>query len=163
MASAAVIAHHSPGRTRFRLPEHRYDNQFLEHAASALRDCEGVESVSVSPATGSLLVLHVMDLDALLRYADEHGLFQAVPSAAIEAREAVLHSVAQRLASVDDRLLERSQGKYGVRGLAFYGLVGSMVYQLYRGNVLPAAETLLHHALGVLAKSQSAAASNKSS
>jgi hypothetical protein len=56
------IAHTLPGRTRLRFPALRGDPTASEHIADALAAMPGVREVHVRPFTGSILVIHELDL-----------------------------------------------------------------------------------------------------
>jgi hypothetical protein len=53
------------------------------------------------------------------------------------------------LSRLDDKLRGASGQRWGVAGLAFYGLVGASVWQLLQGRVLPPTITLAFQALNV--------------
>jgi heavy-metal-associated domain-containing protein len=146
-SEVAVLTHKSPGRTRLRIPARRNDEDYFASLAQALRQCPGVQRVETNPRTAGVLLLHNVELEAIFVYAEQRELFNRPRNI---ASEWVLEAVAQQLAHVDDRLLQRSSGRWGLSSLAFYGLIAATGYQLYRGNVLPAAETLLQHTLKLL-------------
>jgi hypothetical protein len=56
------IAHTVPGRTRLRFPALRGDTPAGERIADALAALPGVRAVHVRPFTGSILVLHELEL-----------------------------------------------------------------------------------------------------
>jgi heavy-metal-associated domain-containing protein len=56
MGSQAHIAHHVPGRLRFRIPDAKGNPERLEQARTALEVLEGVRSVDVNPLTGSVVI-----------------------------------------------------------------------------------------------------------
>jgi hypothetical protein len=56
MGSQAHIAHHVPGRLRFRIPDAKGNPERLEQARAALEVLEGVRSVEVNSFTGSVII-----------------------------------------------------------------------------------------------------------
>lgn len=147
MLEVAALVHKSPGRARLRIARRRNDADYFAALAQVLGECAGVEHVEANPRTASVLVLHTTELGAIFSYAEQRELF-ARPT--VTANEWVLETVADRMSAMDERLLERSDGQWGLSSLAFYGLLAATGYQVYRGNLLPAAETLLQHTLKLL-------------
>ena len=145
MAERTVLAHSSPGRARLRIGARRKDAAFFAELVRGLAQAPGVEHVSANPLTGSVLLLHGGELETIFAYAEQHQLF-ARPQASV-AHDDVLEAVAHSLGVLDDRLLEQSEGRWGLSRLGFYALVAAASYQVYRGQIFPAAETLLQHAL----------------
>lgn len=55
--------HRTPGRIRVRIPSAKGDTEFLEEARAALAALPGVIEVSSNPLTGSLLILHLPEVE----------------------------------------------------------------------------------------------------
>ncbi len=146
-APLAHVVHETRGRTRVRVRSKRHDPEYFEHARATLTECADVESVSANPITGSLLILHDSTTENILRLAQEQGLFVTEKTT---EHDAALNPLQRRVAHFDEVLQERSDGRWGLKTLAFYGLLGAAVYQAYRGHVLPAAEALFQQALNLL-------------
>ena len=147
MPELAVLAHQSHGRVRLRFASRRGDEAFFSALGTGLLECPGVEQVLANTRTASVLVLHRTELEKVFDFAEERQLFLR-PKA--PANRWLLDSVNDQITALDDRLLDRSEGRWGLSSLAFYGLLAATGYQIYRGNLLPAAETLVQHALKVL-------------
>jgi hypothetical protein len=144
-APKAMLAHETPGRTRLRIADKIGDRDYFERMRQALSSCPGVRHVSVSPLTGSLLVMHGNELAIVREFARERDLFEVV-AAAQPLPFTHLKGEVQRL---DDRLRTASGERWGVAGLTFYGLVGASLWQLVQGRVFPPSITLAFQALNL--------------
>ncbi|MFI5307863.1 MAG: HMA2 domain-containing protein [Polyangiales bacterium] len=150
MSETALLAHASTGRTRLRIPSRRNDEDYFAALSRALSECPGIDHVEANPRTGSVLLLHTAERAEIFAYAEQRQLFVRP---ALAQSEWVLDVVNDRMAELDGRLLERSEGKWGLSSLGFYGLLAATGLQIYRGNLWPAAETLLQHTLKLLESS----------
>ena len=100
----ARIAHATARRVRLRVPSRKGDAGFFEEVARRLHECAAVEDVAINPRTGSVLVRHRGDFDAVTAHATSRGLFSveridgecAAPSDAL----AVLRAPAGAIAAV---------------------------------------------------------------
>ena len=114
-----------------------------------LGKCEGIESLQVNPLTGSVLLLHHVDLSIIARCAEQGEVFllaQPVPALP------VTQQIAVHFHSLDQRLQRTSGGKLDLGAAAFFGLTLAASYQLLRRNVWPAGVTLLWYAASLLPK-----------
>lgn len=150
MPPSAHIAHRMPGRLRLRVAERRGDEAWFRGAVAQLRECPTVSDVSASPVTGSLLVRHDgPDIDVIQSYARALELFEvaqdpAPPAAHTAAPDSLIRG---RLVDADRWVRRESANGTDLRSLALVGLLGASVWQALRGQVLPAAGTLLWYAL----------------
>jgi hypothetical protein len=155
MTARAILVHHIAGRTRFRIPDKRGDTAYLAGVSEQLRHCPGVTSVTSSATTGSVLVVHeTADADVLLAYARTLDLFEVLerPAAAVEKNRAPAEIVNDSLQRVDDWVRAETGLRTDLRSLALTGLIGAAVWQMLRGQLLPAAGTLIWYALSVAAE-----------
>jgi hypothetical protein len=159
MLPEAAIVHSLPGRTRVRVEERRHDAVYFAHVAEQLRQCPSVVDVTVTPVTGSVLILHEgTDRDTIAGYAKAFELFDLVLPAA-RAPEAELlpdQIVLERLHRVDRWMRQQSDGGADLRSMALIALLAGAVWQLARGQVLPAGATLLWYALALTRERKSA-------
>jgi hypothetical protein len=149
---AAAVVHETPGRSRLRVAEKRGDRAYFEAAQRVLSGCPGVRRVSVSPLTGSLLVLHAGELAAVVSFARDRAIFE-LAAAPLPDTFASIEAEVRRL---DTKLRAGSQERWGVAGLTFYGLVGAGLWQLVQGRVLPPTVTLLFQAFNVFKQAREA-------
>lgn len=144
------VVHALPGRLRLRIPEHRNEPDYFAALEEQLGGCPGVTALRSNHRTGSVLVHHDPghDMDAILRWAAEHGLFttegQPAPSPTLRA-------VAQRgLARLDLRLLDQSGGTTDTPSLLMVVLLVLTLVQAARGQVLGSASTMLWYAFTLM-------------
>jgi hypothetical protein len=147
-----MLVHHIAGRTRFRILEKRGDSAYFANVTEQLGQCPGVSSVIASEVTGSVLVLHeAPEPDVLVAYARTFELFN-LPAATVPAvhagrppAELITHS----LGHLDQWIRAETGSCTDLRSLVLTGLIGAAVWQTLRGQLLPAAATLIWYALSV--------------
>jgi hypothetical protein len=158
----AVIAHVSRGRVRLKIPAKKRDAGFFSHLEHFLSRLPGVEEVKVNPLTGSIVVVHSLnltsreDLDSLAASSSMSGLFtlatpdiqQAPPRA-----EPLARILAARLATLNEHVKGLTGGMVDVPTLAIASLVAVSIRQLREGVVFIPAVTALWYA-GSLLKDQ---------
>jgi hypothetical protein len=160
MLPDAEIIHALPGRARLRVGARRRDSEWLAAAAAALRNAPGVEDVTASALTGSLLVRHRGELEEVVKWAETQELFRVVQPAEASRSDAAAPAAdephAARLLTplLDPRILrllgQRVAGRVAAESdprqvaAAVLALLGAL--QMARGQVLPAAVTLLTEA-----------------
>jgi hypothetical protein len=153
MTPEASIVHHLPGRTRFRVAAKRGDADYFSRLREQLGQCPGVLSVTTSAVTGSVLVIHeAADSDTLLSYARTFELFElAVENAgAVERVRSPAEILTHNLERMDRWVRTETRQTTDLRSLALTGLIGAAVWQALRGQVFPAAATLVWYAITVV-------------
>jgi hypothetical protein len=154
MTPAGLLVHHIPGRTRFRIPVKRGDRAYFANLTEQLGQCPGVGAVTASEVTGSVLVLHeAADPDVLVSYARTFDLFD-VPDA-LSGGEAIrppAEILNLSLGHVDEWIRTHTRRGTDLRSVALTGLVGAAIWQMLRGQTLPAAATLIWYALTVASR-----------
>jgi hypothetical protein len=139
MATDVEVVHVSPGRIRLLYPSGKGDAQALEALASRIRAIPGVTGTRTRTVTGSVLVLHE---------ANEQALLFGAMAAGVSPRPPTVPSLDSTL----DRLREVERRIRSVRGfdeLAFTAFVLAGVVQLARGQLLMPAATAFWYALSV--------------
>jgi copper chaperone CopZ len=74
----SYYVHNVPGRLRVRLPMVKNNPSKEEHVRSILRDVKGVETISVNPMTGSVVVNYdpeVLTYENILEILKEYNYF----------------------------------------------------------------------------------------
>lgn len=132
---AASICSETPGRLRLRLERAGRNEEALFAIAKTLRSAPGVESVTASPVTGALLIVHHGDSRQVLDYARQHQLLSP-----IKAPPTQLRPSAQATNDARDML-----AKMGA--LTLFGLA---LYQAQRGKFLPAGLPMVFQGLSFL-------------
>ncbi|MFP4359677.1 MAG: hypothetical protein ACLFTG_03210 [Alphaproteobacteria bacterium] len=134
---AAHVVHRVPGRLRLRIAGKRGDRAWFDEAATTLAMLAGVEEVATSPRTGSIMLRHSRAAEDVLGAAVARGLFQLRHGDLAEG-------------SAAERLRAAAAGLTASEGLALV-LTLAALRQLWRGQILPPAVTLLAYAATVLA------------
>lgn len=136
-APAAHVVHRVPGRLRLRIDGKRGDQAWFDEAATTLAMLAGVEEVATSPRTSSIMLRHSRTAEDVLAAAVARGLFQLTDADLAEG-------------SAADRLRAAAASLSASEGLALV-LTLAALRQLWRGQILPPAVTLLAYAATVLA------------
>lgn len=105
----AHVAHHVKGRIRVRLPKAKRDISLLESVQRAITPMEGVDSVEINPATGSVVIHYDAakheDFHAVLsKHAEHKDLFMLAPPEVGDVDE-----MAKRIEEEAEFLSERSE------------------------------------------------------
>ncbi len=156
-----------PGRLRVRVPDRRRDAAFFAAAAAHLAACPGITAVEANALTGSLLIAHTVDAEAIDGYAHAGKLFTlAAPSGTAAAAGApvtppvtppltppVSPPSEQWLAAIVDfnrRFTTASEGRGDLRTMlaAFFLMVA--IVQAARGRLAMPAFSALWYALRAL-------------
>lgn len=141
----ARVVHSIPGRTRLRTGI-KADGAALAELRSALEGAPGVNSVRVSPTTGSVVVEHEGVIGEVLRAAEARGALLLEQ----ERSESYLATLNRALLESDRRLKAASRGKLDLETLSFFGFVAGGVYQVFNRHALPAGVTLLRYAIELI-------------
>ncbi len=139
----AQVCHQIPGRFRVKVPGRRRDEVYFLNARECILRCEGVISVATQPLTASLLIRHAGNIGAIVRYAQEQGLFRLVGNAAPTPVQAGLPGARQ---SLDDDSPPLESGALNVDGVLVAMLAGLGIYQALRGDIMAPAITLFWYA-----------------
>ena len=149
MPPQVEIAHRSPGRLRIRVVE-RGDRRIFDQLRAGLDVCPGVEQLDVNPRTGSVLIHHEADSDAIVDYALTHELFaNAAPRSSRHSSPS--GAARSALRAVDVQLRQRTEGRWNLREVGFVALAGAGLLQLASRNIWPAGITLFWYATTLLA------------
>jgi hypothetical protein len=141
-----TVVHTMTGRTRLRSRAQRGNPEWFARAAAVLSECPTVGLVETNARTGSILVRHSGELREVLEFARTRALFEPPPV----PLAGPLASIRRSIRELDARVDERTNGEWNLNGLLFYGLLGASVYQIARGDLFPAAGTLVLQAMNVL-------------
>lgn len=150
----AEVAHVLPGRLRVRVPSRQRDATWFAEAVHVLETMPGTGPVTGNPVSASLLILHREPTERVLAFARAQGLFDADVATAhaigFPPTRAFSHEVKDRLEQADLALRFASGGRSDLRSAAFATLVVGAAVQAVRGQLLPAAGTLVAYALAML-------------
>lgn len=98
---------------------------------------------------GSILLLHELDLPALIGFLGHHGIELRKDQPRRPAKP-LSEAILSRIEEANRDLSERTEGAVDLGSLAFVGLVGLGTAQIFRGQVLSPAATLFQIAMSSL-------------
>lgn len=140
------MAHATSGRTRLRLAR-AADAARLQDLVDAAAGCAGVSRVVGRPNTGSLIVEHAGDAEALLSALETLGVAKRLaPPPAVPLDQAARLG----LARVDAEIGRQTDGALGFRSALAAALILAAAFQASRGRVAGPATTLVMSALSLL-------------
>ena len=142
-APLARVVHSIPGRARLRATDIKGDAGALDVLRTAIESAPGVRNVSVRVLTGSLVVEHDGNLDALMHELESRGALRIET----EVREHYLAHIHRALADSDERMRRLSNGRVDMETVTFFGFVAGGIYQMFNNHGLPAGVTLLRYAV----------------
>lgn len=134
MLPIAFLEHELPGRMRLRVPSMRGDPSFFQNAVRDLADRPFIHALRVNPDTGSILISHSGDTDAIRASAAERGIFD------LRLQES------GRLPDPCERAADGGAVEPSLLNAAAAALVGLGVYQIVRGDPLGTATESFWHA-----------------
>jgi hypothetical protein len=132
MIPDAHIAHSSPGRIRVKIPAHRGNTVVLEGLCGHLRNYPGVSSAAANPITGSILILHETDPEAIMAYARTQGLFS--PQGEVRRKPEVQRIITSSVSSADRSLRRLTSGDMDIRMLSVLFLIAAGLFDLLQGS-----------------------------
>lgn len=151
MLPEAHVAHRMSRRLRIKVPSRKGDTAYFSALRVQLTNCPGVQEITVSPQTGSALVLHDCETSEIFAYAKKNELF--VRRRTAPRRKTLFHSVADTFQGYDRNLKTLTGGEVDISSLVFLSLLVSGIYQIAKGNVvMPAWYTAFYYALGVFTR-----------
>ena len=154
MPAPAHVVSHTPRRVRIRVPSRRHDGEFFELAKVLFASLPGVESVEANPLTGSLLVHHDTDLEAIAAHGLENDLFELAAPALLG--RPLPGRVTAAYSRANAGLKRATGGEMDIPSLALMALLGLGAYQIAAGELAaPPAHIALWYALAILWQTRS--------
>lgn len=156
MLPNAFITHATQGRVRIKIPDRKGDSTYfssLKEKLVGLSELPGIQRVEANPMTGSILVLHALDLQAtdlemVAQYGEFNNLFclrLSPPQQASAPGRPV-----QALQETNRKVGVLTGGEIDAEILAILGLLGIAVVQLKRGNIMIPAVSALWYVYSLL-------------
>jgi hypothetical protein len=127
----AYVSHLSPGRLRVKIASKKGDVIFFSSLQEQLGQLPGLEKIEVNPVTGSILLIHSLDSGSVTEFLKAQHLLK------VQAGKDSFnfHQEVTRVFSAADRQVRGFiGGGINLGALAFLGLAGAGVYQIFRGN-----------------------------
>jgi hypothetical protein len=168
----AHIEHRLPERVRLRVPSRRGDSAFFAATAEQLLHAPDIRSVRANPISGSIILEHRGEWNAIAAFARERGLFEIAPRRTRSGRgyprgrrgKPSMHPMSVMTAAltalgmyqaIRRRLLGNAVESFWQGYRAYTALrkpwlsaayIGVGLYQLARGRVLGPAGSLFYYA-----------------
>lgn len=150
MRSSAFVVHRLASRTRLRMPDLSGDPERCGFVIEALSHCPDVVAVRANPVTATIVLAHDDDaLDRIAAYARDLNLFDLEPQPSGPPGKAPGIVIEDALARVDAWVRAETGGRSTLGSLAVMALLAGAVWQATRGQLLPAATTLVWYALAL--------------
>jgi hypothetical protein len=130
------------------------DSDYFSRLKEYLSPLPGVEKIEVNPVTGSVLVLHsidlksVEDLKLVSDYSEMGGLFKIVVPETSSV--SLAQGLADAFAGLNEKVKEATAGTVDIPTVAFLVLVGASMVSLSEGVVAVPAITALWYAGSIL-------------
>lgn len=149
MLPDAYITHATQGRVRIKIPDRKGNSAYfssLKESLAGLSELPGIQRVEANPMTGSILVLHTLDLQAtdlemVAQYSEFNNLFRLRLSPPQQA--SAPGRPAQALQETNRKVGALTGSEIDGEILAILGLLGIAIVQLKRGNIMiPAVSAL---------------------
>jgi hypothetical protein len=145
----AHIVHRLQGRVRLRVREKCQDLEYFEEVRERLGELSEIADIKINGTTGSILLQHpetpYSELEALL---DDLQLFEL--TTAPEPAPSALSPVLSGLSGVNQALSHGSAGSVDLRALAFLAVMGLVIRQVLRGQLIGPALPMIVMALNLL-------------
>jgi hypothetical protein len=153
MLPVAHISHHARGRLRIRIPSKKGDTSYFKALKEHFSGLEGIRALEVNPTTGSLLIAHTLDRQAIEQYATEKTLFSL--TGAHSSRAGLHPKVSETFHGLNNQMKAFTSGEINIGGMAFLALMGAGIYQIGKGNFTAIPwYTAFWYALNIFLKSQ---------
>ncbi len=137
-----------PGRTRLQVPAKKHDPEYFSRVGQKLTEMEGVHSVRTDSQTGSILISHDRDIDAIRSFAEQHKLFSLIVTTATAV--VLADKLTDRVGDLDQGLIQFTKGQVDLKSAVVLALVAGAAIQMLRKQVLPPAFTLVWTAIALI-------------
>ncbi|MEK6672547.1 MAG: HMA2 domain-containing protein [Nitrospirota bacterium] len=145
------MSHSIAGRLRVRIPAKKGDSPYFASLKDQLIKKGGVEQVEANPMTGSVLIIHKLNINSISNYAESHNLFKLMTQKP-EATP-LSQKVTGAFKGMDKHVKGFTGGELDIPGMAFIVLIGLGLSQISRGNfAAPAWYTAFWYAFNIFLK-----------
>ncbi|MGO9611511.1 MAG: HMA2 domain-containing protein [Dissulfurispiraceae bacterium] len=133
MLPNAYISHQTMGRLRVKIPSKKGAEGYFTSLKERLLGIEGVRTVETNPLTGSVLLVHGMDVRTIAEFAAANNLFSLQELNGYPA--GLQQRISRTFKGMDAHLKTFTGGEIDIAGLAFLILLGAGIYQISMGNL----------------------------
>jgi hypothetical protein len=156
MLPEAYITHVTKGRVRIKIPSRKGDRAFfsvLKDKLPELSEIPGIQQIEMNPTTGSVLVIHQLDLKAgdltiIAGYLEQMDLFKL--GATDSPGTSISQNIAGTFQEANQQITDFTRGEVDLQSLGVLGLLGLGLFQISRGQVMIPAISALWYAATLL-------------
>ncbi|HHT9145702.1 MAG: hypothetical protein Q7J76_03985 [Candidatus Brocadiaceae bacterium] len=130
MTPHAYLSHRSFRRLRVKVPSKRGDKLYFTQLNEGFRKCKGIETLEVNPITGSILLIHSIDLESISQYAEGNNLFILKTNSPMP----LFNGISAKFNKFDDRVKRITGNGLDITGITVLTLFGLGISQISRGN-----------------------------
>lgn len=158
MLPKAHISHQTSGRLRIRIPSQKGNAAYFASLKERFSSFPGVQKIEVNPLTGSVLVLHTIDLNKIdfkmiSEYTEQSGLFLFEQSN--HSAGTVSQKVVETFQDANRKVEKFTGGEVDLPTLSVVGLLGVGLLGMARGRTAaPAWHVAFWYALNIFLNSQ---------
>jgi hypothetical protein len=143
----AFVTHQIRGRIRLRVPTMRNQVSYFESLRQRLSTLPGLRRLTTNTRTGSVLIEHSGEMEALESIGARLELFEVGPRPHPHSMNDFFYAMA---AKQDSFLKSVSDGRVELSSVAIVALTGLGISQIVKGFALPAGWTLLWNAANLV-------------
>jgi hypothetical protein len=160
MLPEAYLSHLTGERLRIKIPSKKGNTAYflsLKDQLSQFSKLPGVQKIEVNPLTGSILVLHTLDLKTLdvqsiAQYTEINGLFRLKLPVTDQTPASL--KLGETLSRMNTKIKGFTGGEIDISTLGILGFLGVAIFQMRRGHVMIPAITALWYAATLLKEQQ---------
>jgi hypothetical protein len=151
----AYVSHQLPHRARIQVPSKRGVVPFFERTRKRLKKFPEIHQVDVNPVSGSFLLIFEGSLEEVCRKSlnDIIEIKSLPKNHSGSESQPWIYLTSRGMKRLNQRLIRASGRRLDLPTLSITGLLGLSALQLYRGQVLPPAWTLLRDVFFILFES----------
>lgn len=148
----AHLIHRMRGRARFRIREHRDDQDYFDSLADRIRRAPGVSDVQTNATTGSVLIQHDGGLDEIMEALMGDSELGKLIEFVLQSPP-VANRLRAQVVGMDAALQRSSGGNVDLATVASFGLLGLAGAQLFLGLQIAGAVSLTWYAAELIRRS----------
>lgn len=156
MLPEAYISHMISGRLRIKIPSKKGDMHYFGDMYKQFSACEGIEKVEVNSLTGSILLIHAVDVSRIADFSKQNNLFSIKDTRLFGKQTYISRKLSDTFQDFNHKVIVSTKGFANIPDLIVLTLIGLSIFQMSQGNfIAPAWYTALWYAMNIFLKSQS--------
>ncbi|HEX5281379.1 MAG TPA: hypothetical protein VFW28_14975 [Micropepsaceae bacterium] len=148
----AHLIHRMPGRARFRIRQHRNDQDYFDTLADRMRRVPGVRDVETNATTGSVLVQHDGPLEDVVEAMLDHSEVGRLIHFVLQSPP-IANRLRTEITVMDNAVQRFTGGEFDLGTVASFGLLGLSAVQLLLGQQLASSVSLAWYAAELIRRS----------